>query len=147
METRIIKQMSDFVEPVSRKDFSNFLFVHLQPYGDPINDIEECIDYALLENVLAGGFIIAVIDRKKIVGGLIVNHTGMKGYIPENIIVYVAVDSNMRGKGIGKMMIEKAISMCDGDIKLHVEYENPAKRLYERIGFKNKYAEMRFKKY
>ncbi|HBG71893.1 MAG: GNAT family N-acetyltransferase [Bacteroidetes bacterium GWF2_43_63] len=146
METRIIKQMSDFVEPVSRKDFSNFLFVHLQPYGDPINDIEECIDYALLENVLAGGFIIAVIDREKIVGGLIVNHTGMKGYIPENIIVYVAVDSNMRGKGIGKMMIEKAISMCDGDIKLHVEYENPAKRLYERIGFKNKYAEMRFKK-
>lgn len=146
METRLIRKLSDFAEPVTRTDFSNFLFVHLQPYGDPISDIEECIDYALLENVLAGGFIIAVIDQDKIVGGLIVNHTGMKGYIPENIIVYVAVDANMRGKGMGKMMIEKAISLCDGDIKLHVEYENPAKRLYERIGFKNKYAEMRFKK-
>jgi len=77
---------------------------------------------------------------------LVANKTGMSGYIPENIIVYVAVDAQMRGKGIGKMMIDLAIELCDGDVKLHVEYDNPAKRLYERIGFKNKYADMRFKK-
>ncbi|HPB02133.1 MAG TPA: GNAT family N-acetyltransferase [Bacteroidales bacterium] len=146
METRIIKQMSDFTEPFSRKDFSHFLFTYLQPFGDPIEDIEECIDYALLDNEKAGGFAISVIEDNKIIGGLVVNRTGMKGYIPENIIVYVAVDSQMRGKGIGKMMIEKAIDLCDGDVKLHVEYDNPAKCLYERIGFKNKYADMRFKK-
>jgi len=44
------------------------------------------------------------------------------------------------------MMLDLAIELCDGDVKLHVEYDNPAKRLYERIGFKNKYADMRFKK-
>ena len=32
----------------------------------------------------------------------------------------------------------------EGDTKLHVEYDNPAKRLYERLGFENKYAEMRW---
>ncbi|MDK2978441.1 MAG: hypothetical protein PWP52_1155, partial [Bacteroidales bacterium] len=32
------------------------------------------------------------------------------------------------------------------DVKLHVEYDNPAKRLYERLGMTTKYAEMRLKK-
>jgi hypothetical protein len=27
-----------------------------------------------------------------------------------------------------------------------VEYDNPAKRLYERVGMKTKYAEMRYEK-
>ncbi len=143
METRIIKSLSDFTEPITRKEFCHFLYHYLQPYGDPMHDIEKCIDYSLLDNRKAGGFIIAVFENQQIIGGLVVNRTGMKGYIPENIIVYVAVHSEMRGKGIGKMMIEKAIELCEGDIKLHVEYDNPAKRLYERIGFKNKYADMR----
>ncbi len=146
METRIIKLLSDFTEPITRKKFSHFLFTYLHPFGDPIEEIEKCIDYALLDNSKAGGFIIAVFEDEKIIGGLVANKTGMSGYIPENIIVYVAVDAQMRGKGIGKMMIDLAIELCDGDVKLHVEYDNPAKRLYERIGFKNKYADMRFKK-
>ena len=72
------------------------------------------------------------------------NRTGMSGYIPDNVLVYVAVDTEYRGKGFGREIVNKAISMADGDVKLHVEYENPAKRLYERIGFTTKYAEMRF---
>jgi ribosomal protein S18 acetylase RimI-like enzyme len=75
---------------------------------------------------------------------LVMNKTGMSGYIPENVLVYVAVDSRYRGEGFGGEIVKKAISMIEGDVKLHVEYENPAKRLYERIGFTTKYAEMRF---
>ncbi|MPM38200.1 hypothetical protein SDC9_84829 [bioreactor metagenome] len=146
MEIKTIKKLFDFSFPVTRKNFVQFLFDHLQPYGDPKEDIEKCIDYALLDNRHAGGFILAAVEEDKIVGGLVVNLTGMKGYIPENIIVYVAVDKQMRGKGTGRLLIEKAISMCDGNVKLHVEYDNPAKRLYERIGFTTKYAEMRFEK-
>ena len=74
------------------------------------------------------------------------NRTGMDGYIPENILVYIAVDAAKRGNGIGKQLMEAAIDRSQGDIALHVEYENPAKRLYERIGFGSKYAEMRFYK-
>lgn len=74
------------------------------------------------------------------------NETGMEGFIPENILVYIAVDANIRGKGIGKQLINEAISRVNGDVKLHVEYDNPAKNLYERLGFTNKYAEMRFTK-
>ena len=74
------------------------------------------------------------------------NKTGMSGYIPDNILVYVAVDASLRGKGIGAQIIKKSFELAEGDIKLHVEYDNPAKRLYERLGMTTKYAEMRLKK-
>jgi GNAT superfamily N-acetyltransferase len=67
----------------------------------------------------------------------------MEGYIPANILVYIAVDASYRGKGIGASIIENVIERCEGGIALHVEPENDAKRLYERMGFTNKYLEMR----
>lgn len=70
----------------------------------------------------------------------------MSGYIPDNILVYIAVHEKTRGKGVGKALMEKAITLAEGDIALHVEPDNPAKRLYERLGFSNKYLEMRLKK-
>jgi ribosomal protein S18 acetylase RimI-like enzyme len=36
--------------------------------------------------------------------------------------------------------------LTNGDIALHVEYDNPAKNLYERAGFTSKYIEMRYNK-
>lgn len=68
----------------------------------------------------------------------------MKGYIPENILVYIATHKEFRGKRIGKNMMLKAIELADGNIALHVEPDNPAKYLYEKIGFTNKYLEMRY---
>ena len=79
-------------------------------------------------------------------GAVVTNKTGMKGYIPENILVYIAVDPNQRGNGTGKALMESVIKSTDGDIALHVEPENPARRLYERLGFTNKYVEMRLHK-
>ena len=42
--------------------------------------------------------------------------------------------------------MQKAIDYCKGDIALHVEADNPAKHLYEKMGFTNPYLEMRLKK-
>jgi GNAT superfamily N-acetyltransferase len=72
--------------------------------------------------------------------------TGMSKYIPEYFLVYVAVRADQRGKGIGAKIIKESIDSANGDVALHVEYDNPAKRLYERVGFTSKYAEMRFNK-
>lgn len=130
---------------VSTDAFIDFLFVHLGQFGDEKNAIKKCLDFAFELNGGLGGFAMVCLDENsEMIGALIMNKTGMSGYIPENILVYVAVHENTRGKGIGRQIVEKAINQAEGNVKLHVEYENPAKRLYERIGFNTKYAEMRF---
>ena len=125
----------------------NFLHKNLGQYGDPKEDILNCLSFALKERVSFGGFVIvAKEDDDEIVGAVIINKTGMNGYIPENILVYIATHEEHRGKGIGKKLMEKSISMASGDIALHVEANNPAKKLYEHFGFTNPYLEMRLKR-
>lgn len=123
----------------------NFLFHHLDQYGDAREDIHKAIQYALKETASHGGFVIAGELEGKIVGAVVINRTGMEGYIPENILVYIAVDGRQRGKGIGKALMQKVIDLAQGDIALHVEPDNPARHLYEKLGFTNKYLEMRLK--
>ena len=145
MEIKVLNADSDFKDG-ERKLFIDFMFNSLGEYGDPKVDINRCIDYAFSTDKFAGGFTLAAYEGEKLIGGLIMNRTGMSGYIPDWILVYVAVDPSCRGKGYGRDIIEHALKKCEGDVKLHVEYDNPAKRLYERIGFNSKYAEMRYKK-
>ncbi len=124
----------------------NFLFKNLEQYGDPKQDIEKCMNYALKETPSFGGFIVTASIENNIAGAVIVNQTGMKDYIPENILVYIATDANQRGKGIGKALMQHAIDNAQGNIALHVEPDNPAIKLYEKLGFTNKYLEMRLNK-
>jgi ribosomal-protein-alanine N-acetyltransferase len=143
LDIQLIEKESDFKD-ISRTQFVEFLHTHLERFGDPIEQIHRCFDYAMSTEKSAGGFALAAFEEGRLVGGLIMNRTGMGGYIPGWVLVYVAVDSACRGKGYGRKIIEESFTHCDGDVKLHVEYDNPAKRLYERIGFTNTYAEMRY---
>lgn len=140
-----IHKPDEFPSWISRDEFAHFMHESLKPYEDTVEDIHRAIRYALGEEGQGGFILIGEIDQKP-VGGLVMLHTGMSGYIPEDILVFIAVSPDARGKGIGGKIVKKAIDMCPGDVKLHVEYDNPAKRLYERIGFTNKYAEMRYNK-
>jgi ribosomal protein S18 acetylase RimI-like enzyme len=139
-----INNPEDFDKELTRERFIDFLFKHLDKFGDSKEAIGKSINYAFSDEKGCGGFLLAAYNDNELIGELVMNNTGMSGYIPENVLVYVAVDSNYRGKGFGREIVDKAISLADGDVKLHVEYENPAKRLYERIGFTTKYAEMRY---
>ncbi|MGD1843447.1 MAG: GNAT family N-acetyltransferase [Thermonemataceae bacterium] len=56
----------------------------------------------------------------------------------------MAVDKTYRGQGIGKQLMQEAMRQVNGSIALHVEPDNPAKKLYEALGFTNKYLEMRW---
>jgi ribosomal-protein-alanine N-acetyltransferase len=123
----------------------NFLYEHLGPYGDPKPHISNAIDYACSMHQGQGGFVLVGRNNDGIQGVVVVNQTGMSGYIPENILVYIAVSAQSRGKGYGKQLMLKALDFAKGDVALHVEPDNPARKLYERLGFTNKYLEMRYK--
>jgi len=125
-------------------EVNEFLFKSLQEYGDPKEDINAAINYALGEENSPGGFVLVSFDEQKVVGTVVVNRTGMKKYIPENILVYIATDPEYRGKGIGKNLMQTALENAEGSVALHVEPNNPAKGLYEKLGFTNKYLEMRY---
>ena len=131
---------------LQKLEIADFLYKHLDEYGDPREDIMKCLDYALDQAGDKGGFTVMARENGEIVGGVVVNKTGMSGYIPENILVYIAVDASQRGKGMGRKLMKTAIDMANGDIALHVEPDNPARILYEKLGFTNKYLEMRLKK-
>lgn len=126
-----------------KKAIADFLYEHLDQFGDAHEAIMKCINFALDDENKFGGFILTSIEDNAITGAVVVNKTGMEGYIPENILVYIAVDKKYRGKGLGKQLMKKTFDLAEGSIKLHVEPENPARYLYEKLGFTSKYLEMR----
>jgi len=128
-----------------KEEVIEFLFNNLEQFGDPKADITKSIDYALKESPSFGGFVLVSFEGTEISGVVVVNQTGMKDYIPENILVYIATHKKLRGKGIGKYLMKKTLEMVHGSIALHVEPDNPARLLYEKFGFTSKYIEMRYK--
>lgn len=129
--------------PDYREKIAGFLYHHLGKYGDKLTAINKAIAYALQELNSSGGYIVVATDDDEIVGVVVINKTGMEEYIPENILVYIASHEAHRGKGIGKKLMKATIDNANGGIALHVEPDNPAKFLYEKLGFTNKYLEMR----
>lgn len=147
LNIEVIQKEEDFDQlPINRDDYVDFLYTHLDKFRDEKSAINKCLDFNFEKNGGLGGFMLAAFDDKKLVSALVMNNTGMSEYVPENILVYVAVHESMRGKGFGQNIVKRGIDMADGNVKLHVEYDNPAKKLYERVGFKSKYAEMRYDK-
>ncbi|MCO5252164.1 MAG: GNAT family N-acetyltransferase [Candidatus Kapabacteria bacterium] len=126
-----------------KQEIVDFLFHNLDQFGDKKVDIEKAINYAIKESLSPGGFVMVSREGTEMSCAVVVNETGMEGYIPENILVYIATHKNMRGKGVGKKLMTEAINAAKGNIALHVEPENPARYLYEKLGFTSKYLEMR----
>lgn len=129
-----------------QSELVDFLFSELDQYGDSKQAISKCLNFALKksENSLGGFVLLLKNSLQQIVAGAILNKTGMSDYIPENILVYIAVNKNCRGQGIGKKMIQKIIATANGNIALHVDAGNPAKKLYRKLGFTADYLEMRY---
>lgn len=139
---------SDSENPTTfgREDIADFLFEHLDEYGDAKKHILKSIGYAYGDEAGQDGLILVAWEDDEIVGSVIINDTNMGGYIPEHILVYIAVHGDYRGQGLGSELMERIIDATEGDIALHVEPDNPAIHLYEKVGFTNKYLEMRLSK-
>ncbi|NCN04492.1 MAG: GNAT family N-acetyltransferase [Spirochaetales bacterium] len=135
--------------PVSLGNIVEFLYTHLDEFRDSRSAISNAIDYALSAPNREKGFVLGAFsqegnDPSALIGLVVMNATGMSGYVPPNFLVYIAVHRDFRGKGLGKTLLTEVFAQTSGSISLHVEYNNPAKGLYEKLGFTSKYAEMRW---
>lgn len=142
----ILRTDDEQKNPFTRDEIASFLYSHLDEYGDEKSAILKCIGYAYGDNDGQNGFILIAHNKQEILGVVIINDTNMDEYIPEHILVYIAVHAKTRGQGVGKELMKRVINETKGDIALHVEPNNPAKFLYEKVGFTSKYHEMRLKK-
>jgi len=142
----VIRHADDFPSWITADQLARFVHENIKPYEDSLEDTRAGIDMALDPDRPKGAFILLAEENQTPLGALIMLRTGMKGFVPENILLMVCVHPSARGKGVGGQIIRKGLEEADGDVKLHVEYDNPAKGVYEKIGFTTKYAEMRYLK-
>jgi len=133
---------------VSKAEIVDFLFLHLGKYNDDKEFILKALEYVLGKEKFLSGIIGLILNENNaVVGAAVVNNTNMEGYIPENILVYIALDKEYRKKGLGKKLLDLMINKSEGDIALHVDFDNKrARKVYKKMGFKEAYIEMRYKK-
>lgn len=139
-----VDSYEELPEWFSREALGRFLHESLKPYEDPYPVVLDGLDYALGGDPCRGGFVLLAHEGGSLLGALVMLRTGMRGYVPENLLLFIAVEPASRGRGIGGALITRVFDECEGQVKLHVEHDNPARRLYERSGFKSKYLEMRW---
>lgn len=146
---KILKVVSYDTLPQSvTPDFlAEFIMECLQPFEDTFEDTKRGIDDAVGGLPCKGGFILLAMRDERLAGAMVMLETRMKGYIPEKCLLFIGVDAKLRGLGIGKHLLDLTTKIAGGNIYLHVEYANVrAQKLYERMGFVNRYAEMRYYK-
>ena len=140
----VLQRESDFPPGVQPDALARFLHLTMKPWEDTLADIQRAFEYCFSQAEGKGGFLILALHEQRIGGAVVFLRTGMEGYVPAHILLFVSVSPELRGQGLGRRIVEQGLARCGGTVKLHVEYDNPAKRLYERVGFSSKYAEMRW---
>jgi ribosomal-protein-alanine N-acetyltransferase len=133
----------EICNPSYQQQLVSFLHKSLEKYRDPEEDIRACLDYIIHPE--KGGYVFVAHDeRQELHGVIFLAKTNMELFVPEYLLVYIATSPELRGQGLGKNLINLARVSVKAPIALHVEYDNPAKKLYEKLGFSSKYAEMRW---
>ncbi|WP_242155084.1 GNAT family N-acetyltransferase [Aestuariivivens sediminis] len=122
---------------------TNFLYQYSGEFKDSKIAIRKSILYAAKEIPGLGGYVFVMEEYNEILGAIVVNRTGMNEYMPENLLVNVAVKEGKRGKGIGKSLIKHTKKYCKGDIGTYINIRNPVIKLFEKQGFKVKNVELR----
>lgn len=145
MELNIIDSLNT-VGMIEKRQIARFLHDHLDEYSDSMDNILKALDYALQETSVDGGFLITAKEDEQLVGAVVYNRTGMEGYIPPNLLVYLAVHKDYRKRGIGSKLLQKSLEIAKGDIKVLVRKDSPASGLCEKFGFSIEHTEFRLKR-
>ncbi len=131
------------MSPAEKSAVLGFLYDHTENANR--QNIREALEYAIKNKPSFGGFILAAQEGKRIIAAIVANRTGMEGYNPKHLFVYVTFHEDYReNETFIKELLHRAIEYAEGDVAFHIEPKNPALKIFKKIGFQAQYLELRF---
>lgn len=128
-----------------REKNSLIQFIMQNGGGDCRQNITSAIDYALKHKPSFGGFILTMSAGEGPIAALIANKTGMEGYGPAYIFVYVTFHEKVKQMDLlAQKLLKKAISCTDGEIAMNISPDHPALKSFKKIGFSSDQVGLRF---
>ena len=132
------------LSPAWRSKVSAFFQLHNAEAGRDI--VEDTLDYALKVRPSFGGFIITASDKDKIIAGVLVNKTGMDGFNPPYIFAFANMDTNHpKSKPAMQELIKRTTQKTKGKVGMHLRPDNPVIPVFESMGFKSTYVDLRLR--
>ena len=101
-----------------KKAIIGFLSQYSEATWMDTSAIQQAVDYAIKETPSFGGFIVTAEEDQQILAALIVNKTGMQGYMPQYIAVLKSILPKYKNSTIIKELTNQAITLTKGDIAM-----------------------------
>ena len=105
IEFHKIETPETYPEWLTEEEMITFFHETMKPFEDEPGDIKAALDYMYSKNGGKGGFLMVSRVNGELGGALLMLNTGMGGYVPENILLFVTIDPKLRGQGIGRRMM------------------------------------------
>lgn len=121
----------------------NFLEANTENGHFSKSEIAEAVECAVKERASLGGFILSLKEENELLGVIVVNATGMENRNPKHRLSLFAVARSHRHNGIAKSLLERAVQQVGNDLAIQLEPGNGEVAFFEKLGFKEKYVEMR----
>ncbi|MCK5739900.1 GNAT family N-acetyltransferase [bacterium] len=120
----------------------NGLVDSVQEFMGPFGDSEEECREAVLKCSGNGIALEAVLGMDR-VGVVVLIKMPFDSFQPKYHLAYIATNATVRGQGIGKKLLERVVTVTEGDVSLHVGVANRnATDFYKRMNWNTVYLRM-----
>ena len=107
-------------------------------FCDPVKQCREAV-----EKSSETGIVLEALQDNQRVGIVVLIQMPFDEFQPRYHLAYIATKASVRGQGVGKKLLEKVVSVTDGDVSLHVGAGNQhAIDFYRRMHWKTVYLRM-----
>ena len=98
---QVVRPEAALPSDLDEQQVATFLHEALTPWNDTLSDIRRGLAYARSRAPGRGGQLLLVRRDGELVGACVLLRTGMGGYVPGWLLLFVAVSPRHRGLGIG----------------------------------------------
>lgn len=125
---------------VHKQQIVDFLYENLDEHQDNKMNISKAIDHAVGGMVNNGGFVVTAKDAGDIIGAAVLCKTGMEGFMPQNVLTYLAVRNDFRRQEIGTKLMKKVLMFARGEISVQLKAydQKQTVEFFKKFGFNEK---------